>query len=338
MRGRPDRLAFSRCSTTKLLLMRSARATNGAEWSRRGVPRASRYCRQLVCGEKGWGGGCRGTPRWGRVLEGRGTMGSCSGWVGRVLEGRGTMGSHSGWVGRVLEGHGTMGSYNDWTGRILEGRETMRFYRGWVGRVLEGHGTMGSHKDWVGRVLEDHTTVGSYNDWTGRILEGRGTMRSYSGWVGRVLEGHRTMGSYSSWDGRVLEDHTTVGSYKVWVGRVPEGHGTMGSHSGWGWKGPGRSHVHGIPHTHLPHHVCGRLPAPRADVFVAGDVEVRGRLVVLNHVKQSRGALQCGTGGKEHENGAGRWKSEIGTAKMGQEGGNRRLERPKWGRKVENGG
>ena len=59
MRGRPDRLAFSRCSTTKLLLMRSARATNGAEWSRRGVPRASRYCRQLVWGGEGAAGGPR---------------------------------------------------------------------------------------------------------------------------------------------------------------------------------------------------------------------------------------------------------------------------------------
>lgn len=51
MRGRPDRLAFSRCSTAKLLRIRRARATKGAEWSSRGVFRASKYCRQLVC----WG-------------------------------------------------------------------------------------------------------------------------------------------------------------------------------------------------------------------------------------------------------------------------------------------
>lgn len=44
--------------------------------------------------------------------------------------------------------------------------------------------------------------------------------------------------------------------------------------------------------TNLPHHVCSRLPAPRADVLVEGDVEVRGRLVVLDHVEQRRGALQ----------------------------------------------
>lgn len=53
MRGRPDRLAFSRCSTARLLRMRRARATKGAEWSSRGVLRASRYCRQLVW----WGQG-----------------------------------------------------------------------------------------------------------------------------------------------------------------------------------------------------------------------------------------------------------------------------------------
>lgn len=47
--GRPDRLAFSRCSTARLLRMRRARATKGAEWSSSGVLRASRYCRQLVC-------------------------------------------------------------------------------------------------------------------------------------------------------------------------------------------------------------------------------------------------------------------------------------------------
>lgn len=57
------------------------------------------------------------------------------------------------------------------------------------------------------------------------------------------------------------------------------------------------------PGTHLPHHVCSRLPAPRADVFVEGDVEVRGRLVVLDHVKQRRGTLR--ERGKERENGAG---------------------------------
>lgn len=44
--------------------------------------------------------------------------------------------------------------------------------------------------------------------------------------------------------------------------------------------------------TNLPHHVCSRLPAPRADVLVEGDVEVRGRLVVLDHVEQRRGALR----------------------------------------------
>ena len=46
--GRPERLAFSRCRTTRLLLMRRARATKGAEWSSSGVFRASRYCRQFV--------------------------------------------------------------------------------------------------------------------------------------------------------------------------------------------------------------------------------------------------------------------------------------------------
>lgn len=56
MRGRPDRLAFSRCSTARLLRMRRARATKGAEWSSRGVLRASRYCRQLVCAAGAWGG------------------------------------------------------------------------------------------------------------------------------------------------------------------------------------------------------------------------------------------------------------------------------------------
>lgn len=67
MRGRPERLAFSRCSTTRLLLMRRARATKGAEWSSRGVLRASRYCRQFVCGEKKGGG---------RVQRTHGTLGS----------------------------------------------------------------------------------------------------------------------------------------------------------------------------------------------------------------------------------------------------------------------
>lgn len=59
--GRPDRLAFSRCSTARLLRMRRARATNGAEWSSRGVLRASRYCRQLVW----WGRGGAATGRPG---------------------------------------------------------------------------------------------------------------------------------------------------------------------------------------------------------------------------------------------------------------------------------
>lgn len=54
MRGRPDRLAFSRCSTVRLLRMRRARATKGAEWSSSGVLRASRYCRQLVWWGMGW--------------------------------------------------------------------------------------------------------------------------------------------------------------------------------------------------------------------------------------------------------------------------------------------
>lgn len=35
--------------------MRRARATKGAEWSSRGVLRASRYCRQLVWGRRGAG-------------------------------------------------------------------------------------------------------------------------------------------------------------------------------------------------------------------------------------------------------------------------------------------
>lgn len=38
------------------------------------------------------------------------------------------------------------------------------------------------------------------------------------------------------------------------------------------------------------------------------------------------------------QNGAGRWKSEIGTAKMGQKGGKWRLEWPKWGRDVKSSG
>lgn len=48
MSGRPERLAFSRCRMSRLLLMRRARATKGAEWSSKGVFRASRYCRQFV--------------------------------------------------------------------------------------------------------------------------------------------------------------------------------------------------------------------------------------------------------------------------------------------------
>lgn len=43
--------------------------------------------------------------------------------------------------------------------------------------------------------------------------------------------------------------------------------------------------------SYLPHHVGGSLPAPRADVLVEGDVEVCGRLVVLDHVKQGRRPL-----------------------------------------------
>lgn len=38
--------------------------------------------------------------------------------------------------------------------------------------------------------------------------------------------------------------------------------------------------------THLAHHVGGGLPAPGADVLVEGDVEVGGRLVVLDHVEE----------------------------------------------------
>lgn len=48
--GRPDRPAFSRWRTARLPLILSARATKGAEWSSRGVLRASRYCSELVCG------------------------------------------------------------------------------------------------------------------------------------------------------------------------------------------------------------------------------------------------------------------------------------------------
>lgn len=37
---------------------------------------------------------------------------------------------------------------------------------------------------------------------------------------------------------------------------------------------------------HLAHHVGGGLPAPGADVLVEGDVEVGGRLIVLDHVEE----------------------------------------------------
>lgn len=49
MSGLPDRPAFSRWRTARLPLILSARATKGAEWSNKGVFRASRYCRELVC-------------------------------------------------------------------------------------------------------------------------------------------------------------------------------------------------------------------------------------------------------------------------------------------------
>ena len=39
--------------------------------------------------------------------------------------------------------------------------------------------------------------------------------------------------------------------------------------------------------SHLPHHVGCGLPAAGADVLVEGNVEVCGRLIVLNHVKES---------------------------------------------------
>ena len=52
------------------------------------------------------------------------------------------------------------------------------------------------------------------------------------------------------------------------------------------------AHFHtGPSHTHLPHHVGGGLPSSRADVLVEGDVEVCGRLVVLDHVEQRRRSL-----------------------------------------------
>lgn len=54
---------------------------------------------------------------------------------------------------------------------------------------------------------------------------------------------------------------------------------------------------------HLPHHMSRSLPASSADVLVEGDVEMRGRLVVLDHVKEGRRSLQVcvcvGWGGEE---------------------------------------
>lgn len=44
--------------------------------------------------------------------------------------------------------------------------------------------------------------------------------------------------------------------------------------------------------SHLPHHMSRSLPSPSADVLVEGDVEVCGRLVVLDHVKEGRRSLQ----------------------------------------------
>lgn len=63
--------------------------------------------------------------------------------------------------------------------------------------------------------------------------------------------------------------------------------------------------------THLTHHVGSGLPAPGADVLVEGDVEVGGRLVVLDHVEEGRGtlgtetgrALASGTGGPREASG-----------------------------------
>lgn len=37
--------------------------------------------------------------------------------------------------------------------------------------------------------------------------------------------------------------------------------------------------------------MSGGLPSSRADVLIEGDVEMRGRLVILDHVKQSRCTL-----------------------------------------------
>lgn len=56
--------------------------------------------------------------------------------------------------------------------------------------------------------------------------------------------------------------------------------------------------------SHLPHHVGRSLPSSGADVLVEGDVEVCGRLVVLDHVKQGRRSLQASGGrgrGSERE-------------------------------------
>lgn len=56
---------------------------------------------------------------------------------------------------------------------------------------------------------------------------------------------------------------------------------------------PGSSWAGG---THLAHHVGGGLPAPGANVLVEGDVEVGGRLVVLDHVEEGGGTLGAETG------------------------------------------
>ena len=49
-------------------------------------------------------------------------------------------------VDRVLKGRGTVGSQSGWGGRVLKGHRIMRFYSGWGGKVLKGHGI----PEWLG--------------------------------------------------------------------------------------------------------------------------------------------------------------------------------------------
>lgn len=63
-------------------------------------------------------------------------------------------------------------------------------------------------------------------------------------------------------------------------------HPAGGGETGLGWGSPHVPVPTSLCGTHLAHHVGSGLPAPSANVLVERDVEMGGRLVVLDHVEE----------------------------------------------------